>query len=411
MFTRHPTPPARGHHTTSADGSAGRPHGEAVTRSSRSRERRGMLRSLGAAGVGALALGAFVVGAPVGAAAPGPFLGHMHTVTNIASTVPANGDQNPYGIVTVPVTTGSLVAGDTLISNFNDTGNTQGTGTTIVEVSPGHHVTQFADLTNDIPSDFPAGVGLTTALTVLNDGYVIVGSLPTGPDGTPSGAGELIVLNNTGDVVAQWTGNGIDGPWDLTAEQSAGHATLFLTNVLNGLSSSSGNDNPVDQGTVLRLDVATPPGVPPTLESTTPIGTNFPEENDSGAIVIGPTGVALGPDDTLYVADTVNSQIVAIPNASTRTEALTDNGTATTISSGGSLNAPLGLTLAPNGDLITVNGGDGNGVEITPQGAQVATVQFDPARHSGDLFGLTVAPNGRGVLFVDDGDNTLKLLH
>jgi hypothetical protein len=67
--------------------------------------------------------------------------------------------------------------------------------------------------------------------------------------------------------------------------------------------------------------------------------------------------------------------------------------------------------LAPNGDLVTVNGGNGNGVEVTPHGAQVATVQFDPAGAGGDLFGLIVAPNQHGILFVDDGDNTLKLLH
>jgi hypothetical protein len=366
-----------------------------------------MLRSLGAVGVGALALGALVAGAPAGATAPGPFLSHRHTVTNIASTVPSNGDLNPYGIATVPVTTGSLVAGDTLISNFNDGNNVQGTGTTIVEVSPGHHVTQFAQLSN---GDFQGvgGVGLTTALTVLDDGYVVVGDLPTS-GGAPSGPGALIVLNSSGKPVATWTGNGmINGPWDLTATQHRGFADLFVTNVLNGL---SGSNSSADLGTVLRLEVATPAGQAPTLMSTTPIGTGFPEELDPNALVIGPTGVALGPDDTLYVADTVNNEIDAIPSASTRTAAVTDDGTATTISSGGNLNGPLGLTLAPNGDLITVNGGDGNGVEITPQGAQVATVQFDPAGAGGDLFGLTNAPNGRGVLFVDDGDNTLKLLH
>ena len=40
---------------------------------------------------------------------------------------------------------------------------------------------------------------------------------------------------------------------------------------------------------------------------------------------------------------------------------------------------PLGLTLAPNGDLLTVNSGNGNGVEVTPWGFQFPAVQFDPA--------------------------------
>ncbi|MGB7052456.1 MAG: hypothetical protein WBG41_12865, partial [Acidimicrobiales bacterium] len=65
--------------------------------------------------------------APVAAvAAPNPnssYLSHFSKVTTIASTVPANGDQNPYGIVVVPHTVGRLVAGDTLVSNFNNSAN------------------------------------------------------------------------------------------------------------------------------------------------------------------------------------------------------------------------------------------------------------------------------------------------
>jgi hypothetical protein len=85
------------------------------------------------------------------------------------------------------------------------------------------------------------------------------------------------------------------------------------------------------------------------------------------------------------------------------------SGAGITVSTGGALNGPLGLTMAPNGDVLTVNAGDGNIVETTPFGRQVASAQIDPAGLGGDLFGLTLAPNGRGVLFVDDGDNTLKL--
>jgi hypothetical protein len=81
------------------------------------------------------------------------------------------------------------------------------------------------------------------------------------------------------------------------------------------------------------------------------------------------------------------------------------------VTEGNQLIQPLGLTLAPNGDLITVNGGNGNGIEVTPRGFQFPAVQFDPADAAGDLFGLTVAPGGHGVLFVDDGNNTLELLH
>ena len=45
------------------------------------------------------------------------------------------------------------------------------------------------------------------------------------------------------------------------------------------------------------------------------IATGFAERTDPAALVIGPTGVALGRDGTLYVADTVNSRIAAISDA------------------------------------------------------------------------------------------------
>jgi hypothetical protein len=76
--------------------------------------------------------------APAAAAAPPPptFIGPFTTVQTLASTVPMNGDVNPYGIAVAPVTMGLLTAGDVLVSNFNNHRNLQGTGSTIVEVSP-----------------------------------------------------------------------------------------------------------------------------------------------------------------------------------------------------------------------------------------------------------------------------------
>jgi hypothetical protein len=91
-----------------------------------------------------------------------------------------NGDVNPYGIVFVPASVGKLHAGDLLVSNFNDKANNQGTGTTIVESTTGGKKTLFAQISaHDLPGSCPGGVGLTTALSVLPGGYVVVGSLPT----------------------------------------------------------------------------------------------------------------------------------------------------------------------------------------------------------------------------------------
>jgi hypothetical protein len=78
------------------------------------------------------------------------------------------------------------------------------------------------------------------------------------------------------------------------------------------------------------------------------------------------------------------------------------------VTSGGKLNGPLGMTLAPNGDILTASAGDGLVVETTPRGHQVANV--DTGFGGGSLFGLTVPPNGGKVYLVDDGNNTLGVL-
>ena len=110
------------------------------------------------------------------------FLGNLNTIVVGPSTVPGNGDVNPYGVARVPVTSGRLTEGNFLVSNFNNSSNQQGTGATIVEITPGKHdtgtVTLFAQLSPTLKG-CPGGVGLTTALVALRSGFVVVGSLPT----------------------------------------------------------------------------------------------------------------------------------------------------------------------------------------------------------------------------------------
>ena len=337
------------------------------------------------------------------ASASSTFTGPLNTVTTLASTVPANGDVNPYGVAVVPRSTGNLHQGNVLVSNFNDQTNTQGTGTTIVQVTPGGRVSQFAKIGN-LGGACPGGVGLTTALSVLRSGWVIVGSLPT-QNASVSGPGCLIVLDSHGTVRETFTGHGINGPWDMTALDLGGIAELFVTNVLNGTVAAGGNT--VNGGTVLRL-VITAVGTPRLL-NVTKIGSGFPERLDSAALVIGPTGDGLTANGTLYVADTLNNRIAAIPNAVLR---LSDDGTGKTVSAGGALNGELGLAVAPGGDILTVNSGDGNLVETTPGGAQVVVKNIDVGgAGAGDLFGLAVKPGADAVYFVNDGTNTLNLLH
>jgi hypothetical protein len=334
---------------------------------------------------------------------------HDNKIIPVSSTVPGNGDINPYGVVVVPHTTGNLVRGDVLVSNFNDAGNAQGTGTTIVQISPSGNLSLFAQISApSLPGSCPGGVGLTTALTIVHDDWVIVGSLPTS-DGTAATAkaGCLIVLNRFGKPVETFAGHGINGPWDMTSiDSSYNDSLVFVTNVLNGTVAANGKV--VHKGTVLRLDLEVSDSTKPHLESVTVIGSGFSERTDPAALVIGPTGVGLGADDTLYIADSVNNRIAAITDASLRNSSAS---TGQTVSQNGALNDPLGLTIAPSGHILTVNGNDGNLVEVTPHGRQVETITLDSTGNppgSGTLFGLAVAPEG--VYFVDDGSNTLNLL-
>jgi sugar lactone lactonase YvrE len=369
--------------------------------------RRSVLRSGGL--LSAVLAAAFQV-SPVSAA--GSFVGGLSTIREIASTVPANGDLNPYGIVVVPRTIGDLTAGDVLVSNFNNAvpNNLQGTGTTIVEISSKGSQRLFARIdASKLPGRCPGGVGLTTALSVLPHGFVVVGSLPT-TDGTAATAraGCLIVLDREGRVVETISGRHINGPWDMTAVPTENGAALFVTNVLNGTVAANGKV--VNGGTVVRIDLRIERGEAPEEMGRTVIGSGFAESTDPAALVIGPTGLGLGRDGTLFVADSLKNRIAAIPDALNR------RGTAFTgreVSVNGKLNDPLGLTIAPNGHILTVNGADGNLVETTPHGAQVAVKQLDGTGlppGAGALFGIAIAPRGAGVYFVDDAANTLDLL-
>jgi hypothetical protein len=162
-------------------------------------------------------------------------------IKTIASTIPGNGDVNPYGVAVVPTTTGSLTQGNILVSNFNNSANLQGTGTTIVQISPSGTVSLFAQINaNSLPGPCPGGIGLTTALVALKTGWVVVGSLPT-TDGTSATAqaGCLLVLDSKGNVETFY-GSLINGPWDMTAADRGNKVALFVTNVLNGTLAGSG---------------------------------------------------------------------------------------------------------------------------------------------------------------------------
>jgi hypothetical protein len=331
---------------------------------------------------------------------------------------PGAGDLNPYGVAFVPTgfpQGGLLNPGDVIVANFNNrqnaqqTGNLQGTGTTITRVNNGADPSLF--FTSSL-------IGLSTALGILQNRFVVVGNLPstpTSPNTTlgmcnvldqDTGPGALQIINSSGGIVTTLTDDTfLNGPWDLTVKDMGSHSLVFVSNVRSG--------------TVSRIDLIIL-GSSVTVAGATQIASGYVHQCDPAAFVVGPTGLALDVNkDILYVSAAGDNQIFAVRNASTT---MSDLGMGKPVirNTGNLLHGPLGLALAPNGDLISAQGDavnpnpDPNGqsliVEFTPQGKFVSQITVEPM-NAGSAFGLAVLPVGGGFEFaaVDDFSNQLDL--
>src|SRR6202140_2385505 len=216
------------------------------------------------------------------------------------STVPGNGDGNPYGVAFVPPefpTGGTINPGDILISNFNSSANLQGTGTTLVDVPPAAPVFQYFGGT--------APLGLSTALNVLQKGFVLVGNFPS-PDGTcgSASAGSILVIDKNGHVVSTITDR-VQGPWDSAVFDEGGTAKLFVANALNGA--------------VVRYDLnISNSGV--AVKKATQIASGYLHNCDPVTFVDAPTGLVYAPSkNVLYVASSADNAVYAVSDAADRT--------------------------------------------------------------------------------------------
>jgi hypothetical protein len=364
-----------------------------------------------APGALALLLACGVWPAAAGAAGLLPLVRRHSTLT---STVPENGDQNPYAIVVAPVSAGTIKSGDVLVDNFNNRGNLQGAGTTIVNWrNSSQTMTTFATIPAKL-AGCPGGVGLTAAMTMLKTGWVIVGSLPS-TDGTTATKGEgcLIVLDPQGHVATTFAGPDINGPWGNMAVIDKGDtASLFVSNT--GFGVGAPGQAAVHKATVLRLDLAIAAGKPPRIVSRTVIADGLGEQADKDVFIVGPTGLALGANGTLYASDAVDNRIIAIADAATRT---TSAGTGREVTRDGLLKRPLALALTQQGSLLATNAQNGQVVEIdlaSGRQLQAQWIDTDKAQQppgSGDLFGIAMTPSGDGFYYVEDDMNTLQLAH
>jgi hypothetical protein len=348
------------------------------------------------------------------AADPQGFLETIRRHTTLTSTVPDNGDQNPYAVVVAPASAGVIQKDDVLVTNFNNSTNLQGLGTTIVVWRPStRKLSLLAQLPRTLPQ-CPGGIGLGTAMIMLKTGWVIVGSTPS-TDGTTKtiGKGCLLVVSPQGHLVGTLTGADIAAPWgNMAVIDHGATASLFVSNAGFDVGPPVNDAPVVNRANVLRIDLSIPAGQPPVVSSQTVIGSGFGEQPDPGVFLIGPTGLALGHDDTLYVTDTVSNRITAISDASTRT---TSAGVGRVITQDGLLQHPLAMVMAPNGHLLTTNGQNGKVVEVDPiAGKQIYARWIDANKAqsppgSGDLFGIAMTPEGDGFYYVEDEVNTLVL--
>ncbi len=335
--------------------------------------------------------------APRANAQTGSILGNLGNPM-VVSTVPSNGDLNPYGVSFVPKefpAGGKLQPGDILVSNFNNSQNMQGTGTTIVQIR------------GNTPSLFFQGkapLGLSTGLAALKIGLVVVANFPTN-DGTSATAqpGSLMGLDYNGNVVWTYTSSTlVNGPWDFTVNDQGSFVQIFVSNVLSGAISR------------LDLDV-TPTHV--TVDNSLQISSGYGHRGDPAALEVGPTGLAYDARrDILYVSASYENAIYAVANAGHITA---DGGMGYRIYQDSThLHGALAMVLAPNGNLIVSNSDvinpDPNQpselVEFTVDGQFVAERPVDPSQ--GGAFGMGIQSSGHGVVTfaaVDDNANLLEI--
>jgi hypothetical protein len=346
------------------------------------------------------AAAAALAASTAGAAAQIPFIPN----NIVTSTVPANGDTNPYGVAFVPSNFppgGTIAPFDILVSNFNNStalGSKQGTGTTIIKYTPnpGGPIAPPNTATVFFQSKDKNVTGLDTGLAVLQKGLVLCAFLPS-KDGTfaTHSPGGILVLNSKGAVVNTIPASStttINSPWDMTVFDQGTTALAFVSNVANAK----------NNGFVTRLNLAVS-STNVKLLSATKIATNYLAVPNSVGFVTGPTGLVYNPGtDVLYVASTLDNAVYAVLHAGHSVGSVVKG--IKIFSDATVLFGPLGMAKAPNGNLIAANSDltansdpkhPSEYVEFTKRGRFVS--QFNIDVNQGGAFGIAVETIGDGA--------------
>jgi hypothetical protein len=319
--------------------------------------------------------------------------GQGHTVTV---------DANPYGIAIAPRNTpfmgaGSVRPGDIVVTNFG----ANNTGTTLVR--------------------FPAakGPGLlfntTPSMATKGPAFEAFNTL-TGSDWVSNFSGNNVqVFRPNGTVLATITSGLFDMPWGQAFNQGVRNLrdgavdSFFITNAGNA--------------TIDRIDVI--PGNNGTIFRVFQIGQLTPVQGGAKDNITWVPSLRVGGHrffDVLLAVDPAAKRVAAYPSASTlNTTGRRSNSRGITVFQGQPLNMPGGLTVNPlNGDLLVVNLGNNNLVELNVTRGQAVGVRqldnvpVDPQTGNGSaLFGVAAARDAQGnleVFFTDDNTNTLDVL-
>lgn len=348
-----------------------------------------------------------------GAAGPSSSLPIIPVTTSTVPNAPASEDQNPYGVAFVPTSlawkkaSAAARPGDVLVSNFNDSSNEMGQGSTIVDISPTGVKTTF----------FETGAlgifGFDNGLVTLKNGLVLASFIPvtynhSGP--VQIGQGGIAIINPDGTLdgaVADPTL--LNEPWSMTVgEESSSKVTLFVSNLGGG-------------GSVSRVEIAfTKNGVTLNKGTGRVLATGFTSQDTLADITDnsfgGPGGLALDPRTrTLFVASEFDNKIYKILNALRTNNTLVNPVVAYNDTT--HLHGPMGLVFAPNGHLITANADAINIDPDQPSELVEFTIggnffsQYSVDSNKGAAFGLAIEqPTAQVKLgVVDDNQNNITI--
>jgi hypothetical protein len=345
-----------------------------------------------------------VAGAPSSGVRPADTTSMLKRLTKqvvIGSTVDAqNGDEGPRAISVVPKAfENTLVKGQLLVCNYENSAGTAGHGTTM-------------EVLNPKPSSKPVRFYQSDLIEGC-DGVGITAPHMTAAYGSGFTSRKIVAITEKKGSPKTYSGDILDSPFsDTGADSEQNFAPLFI---YAGSTADGG---------IVSISVGFY-GNGQAIQVAKGFGVSHGPHGD-----LAPSGLQYDRKlDTLYIVDGVTNTVVAFSNATKLLEkdeivVGSDGKTfkclhpsltcGTVVYSGAPLDAPMASALLPNGNLIVANtqGTANTLVELTPQGQVLDTRVVDTSSTQG-VFGLAASGTGDSntvLFFTDTNSNTVQEL-